>query len=92
MDTINQKPGRYARKKQRQLPSFFSPIYFAITFAYIELVFHIKEFSNISAIFPILFAIPLGFITGLICDLFPGKVARVLRYVLSAAVITAQYP
>lgn len=86
MKSTKKKPGRYL-KRNRWLSSLFSPLYFAITFAYIELVFHITEFRNISAIFPILFAIPIGILTGLICDLFPGKIARILHYVLSAGVM-----
>lgn len=81
-----QKPTR-RKKANRWFFSLFSPVYFAVTFAYIELVFHITEFHNASCFFPILFAIPAGLFAGLICDLFPGKVARVLRYVLSAAVM-----
>ena len=84
--------GRYAKptkpaKVNPWLASLFSPIFFALTFAYVEIVFHITEFQNISAFFPVLFAIPAGFCAGLICDLFPGKVARILHYVLAAAVM-----
>lgn len=80
------RPGRYA-KRSNWLPKLICPIYFAVAFAYIELVFHITEFHNISAGFPILFAIPSGFLAGTICDLFPKKVSRILQYVISAAVM-----
>ena len=61
---------------------WFSPAYFIISLVYMELVFHIKEFSNISAVFPMLFAIPVGLVLGEICNLVPEKAARILRYVL----------
>ena len=60
---------------------WFSPAYIALSLMYMELVFHIKEFSNISAVFPILFAIPVGLVLGEICNLVPEKAARILRYV-----------
>ena len=85
MNTKKQKPGRSG--PSRWLSSLLSPVYFALTFAYIELIFHHREFHNFSALFPVLFAIPAGILTGLICDLFPGKVARVLNYVFSVAVM-----
>ena len=90
MNTQKKRPGRYAKRtthSYRWLSSLFSPLYFAITFMYIELVFHITEFKNGSAFFPILFAIPSGILAGLICDLFPKKVVKILRYVFSAAVM-----
>ena len=62
-----------------------SPLYFIVTFAYIELVFHIREFRNASAVFPMLFSIPAGLLTGFFCDLFSEKIARWLRYIISAA-------
>ena len=86
MDTTVQKPKRH-KKSSRWFSALFSPIFFAAAFAYIELIFHVTQFHNGSAVFPILFAIPAGFLAGLICDLFPGKVARILHYVLSAGVM-----
>ena len=80
------KPGRYL-KRRRRLSGIFSLVYFIVTFAYLELVFHIKEFQNASAVFPMLFAIPAGIFAGAVCNLFPEKIARVLRYVISAAVM-----
>lgn len=80
------KPGRYL-KRQRWLSGIFSLVYFIVAFAYIEIVFHITEFKNVSAVFPVLFAIPSGILAGAVCNLFPEKVARVLRYVISAAVM-----
>lgn len=80
------KAGRYL-KKSRRLSGIFSLIYFAVTFAYIEIIFHFREFKNFSALFPVLFAIPAGFFAGMLCNLFPEKVARVLRYVISAGVM-----
>lgn len=80
------KAGRYLRKSRR-LSGIFSLIYFAVTFAYIEIIFHFREFKNFSALFPVLFAIPAGFFAGMLCNLFPEKVARVLRYVISAGVM-----
>lgn len=73
-----------ASGNRKRRPIGFSAWFFIVTFAYIEIVFHIKEFQNVSAIFPVLFTIPAGFFTGLICDLFPEKVARVVRYCVTA--------
>jgi len=81
------KPTRTIKKYQKWLLRFFSPLYFAVTFAYVELVFHVTEFHNASVLFPLLFAIPFGIIVGFFCDLFSEAVARVLRYALSAAVM-----
>lgn len=69
------------------LKLLFSPLYFVFTFVFIETVFHIAEFRDAQLVFPILFAVPAGVLFGIICDLFPEKVARVFRYVLSAAVM-----
>lgn len=69
----------------RDNSGLFSPIFFAVCFAYMELVFHIREFHNASALFPILFAIPLGIFAGAVCNLFSEKVARILRYVFCIA-------
>lgn len=80
------KPGRYLKRK-RKLSSIFSLLYFILTFAYIETVFHITEFKNVSVLFPVLFALPFGILAGTVCNLFPEKVARVLRYVISVAVM-----
>jgi len=80
------KAGRYLKKPKR-LSGIFSLIYFALTFAYIEIIFHIREFQNVSVLFPVLFAIPAGIFAGMVCNLFPEKIAKVLRYVLSAAVM-----
>ncbi len=83
---------RRLRSRRRKAPPllprvFFSPLYFVITFVYIECVFHIAEFHNLSLFFPILFAIPVGILFGMICDLFPENVAAVLRYALSLPVM-----
>ena len=77
------KPGRYL-KRSRYLSGMFSLLYFIVAFAYIEIVFHITEFKNVSAAFPVLFAIPAGVLAGTVCNLCPEKIARVLRYVISA--------
>lgn len=67
---------------------WFSPAYLVLSLVYMELVFHIREFSNISAVFPVLFAIPVGMVLGEICNLVPEKAARILRYVfLSVAAL-----
>lgn len=79
------KPGRYL--KRRRLSGIFSLVYFIVTFAYLELVFHITEFKNASAVFPTLFAIPAGIFAGALCNLFPEKIARILRYVISGLVM-----
>ena len=84
--STRQKPGRYL-KQPRRLSGIFSLLYFIATFAYIEIVFHITEFKNASALFPVLFAIPGGILAGAVCNLFPEKVARILRYVISAAIM-----
>lgn len=73
--------GRLSKRQHRRISGLFSPVFFAVSFAYMELVFHIREFHNISALFPILFAIPAGILAGTICNLFSEKVARILRYV-----------
>lgn len=64
---------------------FFSPVFFAVCYAYMEFVFHIREFSNAKALFPVLFAIPVGIFAGAVCNIFTEKVARILRYVFVAA-------
>ena len=86
MDTAvhTSRPSNHWR---RLLSSVFSPLYFSVAFAYIEIVFHITEFHNASVLFPILFAIPVGILVGFLCDLFQEKVARILRYGISAAVM-----
>ena len=76
-----QPAGRLSKQQHRRISGLFSPVFFAVSFAYMELVFHIREFRNISALFPILFAIPAGILAGTICNLFSEKVARILRYV-----------
>lgn len=63
--------------------SWFSPLYFTVTFMYLELLFHVKEFGNLSALFPVLFAIPTGLFAGAICNLLPEKAARVVRYIFA---------
>lgn len=80
------KPGQYL-KRPRKLSGIFSLLYFIVTFAYIEIVFHITEFKNVSVLFPVLFAIPSGILAGTVSNLFPEKIARILRYVISAAVM-----
>lgn len=80
------KPGRYL-KRRRWLSGIFSLVYFIVTFAYLEIVFHITEFKNVSALFPVMFAIPAGIFAGAVCNLLPEKFAKILRYVISAAVM-----
>ena len=80
------KAGRYLKKPKR-LSGIFSLIYFAFTFAYIEIIFHIREFHNSSVLFPVLFAIPAGIFVGTVCNLFREKLASVLRYIISVAVM-----
>ena len=75
---------RMPRPLHRLLSGLFSPVFFAISYAYMELVFHIHEFKNASALFPVLFAIPAGILAGTVCNLCKEKVARILRYVLIA--------
>ena len=72
---------------KRRLPShkriysiFFSEIFFIISFVYIETVFHISVFENMMLTYPIIFAVPAGALCGVICDLFPEKAAKILRY------------
>ena len=67
-----------------KLRPWFSPLYFTLTFVYLELVFHALEFSNLSVLFPVLFAIPAGLFAGMICNFLPEKAARIARYVLAA--------
>ncbi len=86
MDIAIQKKKRVS-KRRKTVGLLFSPLYFAATFAFIEIVFHVTEFHNLSVVFPVLFAIPCGILVGFLCDLFAENVARVLRYVLSAAVM-----
>ncbi len=86
MDTAEQSPKRMS-KQHRLLSLLFSPLYFAFVFAYIEIVFHITEFHNTSFLFPILFSIPVGILMGFLCDLFSEKIARILRYGISAAIM-----
>ncbi len=70
---------------KRIISGLFSPIFFAVCFAYMEFVFHIREFNNASALFPVLFAIPCGIFAGAVCNIFSEKVARVLRYIFCIA-------
>lgn len=79
------KPGRFVKKRPRDT-SWLSPVFFVVSFAYMELVFHIREFQNAAAWFPMLFAIPAGILAGEICNLVPEKAARILRYFFAAAV------
>ncbi len=65
----------------RILSGLFSPVFFAFAFMYMELVFHFVEFHNFSALFPILFAIPVGTLVGAVCNLFSEKAARIVRYI-----------
>jgi len=74
-------------KQHRLLSILFSPLYFAFVFAYIEIVFHITEFHNTSFLFPILFSIPVGILMGFVCDLFSERIARILRYGISATIM-----
>ncbi len=83
---VRRKAGKYL-KPARKLSSVFSLLYFIVTFVYIEIVFHITEFKNVSIVFPVLFAIPAGVLAGMLCNLFPEKIARILRYVISAVVM-----
>lgn len=86
MKTVKHKPS--AESKQRPwLCCLLAPVYFALVFAYIEFVFHVTVFRNGSALFPILFSIPAGFFAGLFCNLFPGKAARWLHYIVSVCVM-----
>ncbi len=90
METIRRKPRRCRRRQslaELWLAYLISPLYFAVTFAYIEIIFHITEFKDISVLFPVLFAIPAGFLVGLLCDFAPEMFARILRYVISIAVM-----
>ena len=92
METENTPKPRQRRRRpdpavlrHRVLSGLFSPLYFIITFAYLEFLFHVTEFGNGSALFPLLFSIPTGILMGTVCNLCPEKAARVLRYVFSAA-------
>lgn len=85
-EPVRRKAGRYL-KPARKLSSVFSLVYFIITFVYIEIVFHITEFKNVSVVYPVLFAIPAGVLAGALCNLFPEKIARILRYVISAVMM-----
>ena len=85
MENEMKRRGRGKKKKYLPFSWLFSPLYFVIMFAYMELVFHIREFGNANAAFPMLFAIPAGLLTGFFIDLFPEKIARWLRYIVSAA-------
>lgn len=75
------------KRKSVLLKSLFSPLYFAFTFSFIEAVFHIAEFHNPALLCPVLFAVPVGILVGTVCDLFPERVTKVLRYVLSAVIM-----
>jgi len=86
VDTAEQTPKRMS-KQHRLLSILFSPLYFAFVFAYIEIVFHITEFHNTSFLFPILFSIPVGILMGFVCDLFSERIARILRYGISATIM-----
>ena len=59
--------------------------YFPLALIFMEVAFHIVSFKSISPsiIVPILFAIPIGLITGIICNLFSKKVNYILASVFS---------
>lgn len=91
-NTIRERPKkrRKLRKKFRPkfcIPSWFSLVYFAVTFAYLEIIFNIRVFDGGKTVFHVLFAIPAGILAGTICNLFSEKIARVLRYVVSVIVM-----
>ena len=79
----------YTQKPKRRIPIhkqfvniFFSEIFFVLSFIFLEIVFHISVFRDLPSAYPILFAIPAGFLCGAICDFFGEKTARVLRFLL----------
>ena len=74
-----------AQIRHRRRSGLFSPLFFAGAFMYLELLFHITEFKNISAFFPMLLALPAGLLVGAICNFCPEKAARILRYCVAAA-------
>jgi len=74
-----------AQKRHRRLSGLFSSLFFAAAFIYLELLFHIVEFKNVSAIFPMLLAVPAGLLVGTVCNLMPEKAARIVRYTVAAA-------
>lgn len=81
------RTGKRICRRRRNNSFIFSSVYFILTFLYMEAVFHIAEFGNGSVLFPVLFAVPAGFLFAFITDLFPEKTGRILRYVLSIAVM-----
>ena len=79
-----QTPHRRAAKRS-PIYTILIPLFFVLSFAFMELVFHITEFKNGAAWYPILFAIPTGMAAGFLCDLFKEKIARIVRYVITVA-------
>ena len=55
------------RKKLKNL--LFTPLFFAATNIYLEIVFHIYAYHNVRLIYPILLSIPVGVLMGAIVDL-----------------------
>lgn len=83
MDTTLHARKRITRKK-RLNGLLFSPLFFVVTFIYMEIIFHITEFQNASFLFPTLFAVPIGILIGFLCDLFPETITRIIRYAITA--------
>lgn len=73
--------------RPRRFSSVVTLVYFMVIFAYIEMIFHVTEFKNLSILFPVLFAIPAGLLVGTLCNMLPEKYARIARIVVSAGVM-----
>ncbi len=65
----------------------FSSIYYILMLVCLETVFHISRFGNMSVVFPILFAIPIGLLLALITDLFSEKTAGIIRCTVTVLLI-----
>ena len=81
-----EQPAPKTRRKQEKRSPIYAiliPLFFVLSFAFMEFVFHARVFKNGSVLFPVLFAIPTGIAVGIFCDLFKEKIARILRYVIA---------
>ncbi|MBR6426803.1 MAG: hypothetical protein IKS28_03145, partial [Clostridia bacterium] len=82
---VVRKPKRRKNKYQALINNFFTPVFFVAVNIFYEIIFHIYYCKDANIILPLLVCIPTGILAGIICDMFPEKVTRVLRYVYTAS-------
>ena len=82
---VVRKPKRRKKKYQALINNFFTPAFFVAVNIYYEIIFHVYYCKDANILLPLLVCVPTGILAGIICDLFPEKVTRVLRYVYTAS-------